>query len=219
VAGRLRYLLGDTRRACQCRSESGIIRGMKSAPIIATFCLLFLSLGTFTAAPANALVVDGLYDQEIPVQNQDNDERLRAYREGLSAVILKVTGAQRWLSNSSVERALRDAQSYVQEVSYSSGSVDGQATSMINIRFDQTLVDGMLRSAGIPVWDRNRPSILLWLTVQNADGSREMIGSDSEHPVVDIIRDFATERGVPILIPMLDLVDRRNLTLIVAWSL
>src|SRR5690606_7698392 len=65
----------------------------------------------------------------------------------------------------------------------------------------------------------NRPSILLWLTVQNADGSREMIGSDSEHPVVDIIRDFAEQRGVPILIPMMDLEDRRGLPLDAAWSL
>jgi len=192
---------------------------MKSASAIVVSCLLTLFLGSLPATPANALAVDGLYDQEIAVQSQGNDERLRAYREGLSAVVLKITGAQRWLSNSAVERALRDAQSYVQEVSYSSRTVQGQPTNMISIRFDQSLVDGMLRDAGIPVWDRNRPSILLWLTVQNPDGSREMIGSDSDHPVVDIIRAFATERGVPILIPMMDLEDRRNLSLDVAWSL
>src|SRR5690606_19960457 len=47
----------------------------------------------------------------------------------------------------------------------------------------------------------------------------EVVGSDSEHPVLEVIRDFAQERGVPILIPMMDLEDRRNLPLDVAWSL
>lgn len=199
--------------------ESGIIRDMKSMPIMLASCLFAFLLGNFPATPANALAVDGLYDQELTVQSQSNDERLRAYREGLGAVILKITGAQRWLSDATVERALRDAQSYVQEVSYSTRTLEGQSINIISIRFDQSLVDGMLRSAGIPVWDRNRPSILLWLTVQNADGSREMIGSDSDHPVLAIIRDFAEKRGVPILIPLMDLEDRRNLPLDVAWSL
>src|SRR5690606_4896921 len=191
---------------------------MKSASAILASCLFVLFLGSLSSTPASALVVNGLYDQEIAVQSQGNDERLRAYREGLGAAVLKSTGAQRWLSNGAVERAWRDAQSYVQEGSYSSRTVAGPPTNRISCRFDQALVDGMLRDAGIPVWDRNRPSILLWLTVQNADGSREMIGSDSDHPVVDIIRDFASERGVPILIPMMDLEDRRTLSLDVAWS-
>lgn len=196
-----------------------MIRAMKFLPDVISFSLGLILVLVLSAAPlSHALVVDALYDQEIPVQGQGDAERLRAYREALTAVILKITGEERWLRNGAVERAVREAQNYVQEVSYrSSGGASSQ--TYISIRFDQELVNSMLGSAGIPVWDRNRPSVLLWLSVQSADGQRELLGSDSDHPILALIREFSQVRGVPILIPLLDVEDRRSLPADVAWSL
>lgn len=194
--------------------------GMKS--LIRTFArarilLLLLSLG---ASPhALALIVDGLYDQEIVVQGQGDAERIRAYREGMTAVVLKITGEERWLRNSNVERAIRDAQSYVQEVSYRTSSGPLEQRNFISVRFDRALVDRMLNDAGIPVWDQNRPAVMLWLSVQSADGRRELLSADSDHPLLDIVREFSRLRGIPLLFPLLDLEDRRNLPTDVAWSL
>tara|TARA_R110001606_G_scaffold314693_3_gene461517 strand:- start:1222 stop:2310 length:1089 start_codon:yes stop_codon:yes gene_type:complete len=195
------------------RPMKTFIKSIVHAPIL----LLLLCLG---ASPqAFALIVDGLYDQEIAVQGQGDAERIRAYREGMTAVILKITGEERWLRNSAVERAIRDAQSYVQEVSYrtSSGSLDQR--SFINVRFDRALVDRMLNDAGIPVWDQNRPAVMLWLSVQGADGRRELLSADTDHPLLDIVKEFSRLRGIPLLFPLLDLEDRRNLPTDVAWSL
>src|SRR5690606_27022870 len=77
----------------------------------------------------------------------------------------------------------------------------------------------LLDAANIPIWDRNRPSILVWLTVQDSSGQRTLLGSDSEHQIIDIIEQFSRERGVPFLFPILDLTDRRNLTPNQAWDL
>ncbi|OGT73420.1 MAG: hypothetical protein A3H44_08055 [Gammaproteobacteria bacterium RIFCSPLOWO2_02_FULL_57_10] len=193
---------------------------MKFSPAITNLSLsLMLALALCSAPSSHALVVDELYFQELPVQGQGDAERLRAYREALTAVILKVTGEERWLRDGSVERAVRDAQSFVQEVSYRSSGGGALSQTFIRIRFDQELVDNMLGTAGIPVWDRNRPSILLWLTVQGPDGQREVLGSDSEHPALELIREFSRVRGVPILIPVMDFEDRRSLPADVAWSL
>ncbi len=197
-----------------------MIRAMKFSDDVIKFSLgVTLVLLMSTASFSHALVVDDLYYQEIPVQGQGDAERLRAYREALTAVILKVTGEERWLSNGAVERAVREAQSYVQEVSYRSSGGGSSSQTYINIRFDQELVNSMIGSAGIPVWDRNRPSILLWLSIQGADGQRELLGSDSEHPVLALIREFSRVRGVPVLIPLMDVEDRRSLPADVAWSL
>jgi len=165
------------------------------------------------------LIVSGLYDQEIVVTGQGDAERIRAYREGLSAVILKITGEERWLGNSSVQRAIRDAQSYVQEVSYRTSSGSLEQRNFISVRFDRALVDDMLNVAGIPVWDQNRPAVMLWLSVQSADGRRELLGADSEHPIMALVREYSRLRGVPLLFPLMDLEDRRNLPIDVAWSL
>lgn len=195
-----------------------MIRAMKFSSAILYFSLSLI-LALCVASSAQALVVDDLYFQEIPVQGQGDAERLRAYREALTAVILKVTGEERWLRDGAVERAVREAQSFVQEVSYRSSGGGALSQTFITIRFDQDLVDRMLGSAGIPVWDRNRPSILLWLSVQGPDGRRELLGSDSEHPALAQIREFSRVRGVPILIPLMDFEDRRSLPADVAWSL
>jgi hypothetical protein len=197
-----------------------MMRGMKPfIKFIARYRYVLLLLWLGASPQAFALIVDGLYDQEIAVQGQGDAERIRAYREGLSAVVLKITGEERWLRNSAVERAIRDAQSYVQEVSYRTSSGPLEQRNFISVRFDRALVDRMLNDAGIPVWDRNRPAVMLWLSVQGADGRRELLSADSEHPLLAIVREFSRLRGVPLLFPLLDLQDRRNLPTDVAWSL
>lgn len=196
------------------------MRGMKSfTKLIARARYLLLLVSLVASQQAFALIVDGLYDQEIAVQGQGDAERIRAYREGLAAVILKVSGEERWLRNSAVERAIRDAQSYVQEVSYRTSSGPLEQRNFISVRFDRALVDRMLNDAGIPVWDQSRPAVMVWLSVQSADGGRELLSADSEHPLLGIVREFSRLRGVPLLFPLLDLEDRRNLPTDVAWSL
>ncbi len=184
-------------------------------------CLLSFSLlaAALCAFPAQALLVTGLYEQEIQVQDQGDSERLRAYREGLAAVVLKVTGDERHLRNSAIERAVRDAQSYVQEVSYRTDSSTAEARTFIRMSFDSALLNQTLMSSGVPVWDRERPVVLLWLTVQNAAGVREVLSADSEHPMLEIVREFARVRALPVMLPVMDLEDRRNLPADVAWSL
>jgi hypothetical protein len=194
--------------------------GMKKLLALPSFLLFAALVSTvFSSAPAHALLVQGLYEQEIAVQDQGDAERIRAYREGLTAVILKITGEEGHLGNAAVERAVRDAQSYVQEVSYRTESTAQEARTFISVSFDSALVNQMLMSSGVPVWDRDRPAVLLWLSVQNATGQRELLSADSEHPMLEIVREFSRVRGLPVLIPVMDLEDRRNLPADVAWSL
>ena len=197
-----------------------MMRGMNSFTQLIVRARVILLLVWLAVSPqAFALIVDGLYDQDIAVQGQGDAERIRAYREGLSSVVLKITGEERWLRNSAVERAIRDAQSYVQEVSYRTSSSPLEQRNFISVRFDRALVDRMLNDAGIPVWDQNRPAVMMWLSVQGADGRRELLSADSDHPLLAIVKEFSRLRGVPLLFPLLDLEDRRNLPIDVAWSL
>lgn len=166
-------------------------------------------------SPVLALPVEGLYGQEIVVQNQSEAERERAYRDAFAQVIVKVTGERRWLEHPQIRQAMQRASTYVAEVSYRTVMLEG----LVDVRFDQRLVDDLLNRADIPVWDRNRASVLLWVTVQGVDGRRTMLGSSTEHALLTQVRDFANERGVPVLIPLLDLTDRRMVTVNQGWAL
>jgi len=139
--------------------------------------------------------------------------------KGCLQSFVKITGEERHLRNAAVERAVRDAQSYVQEVSYRTESSGAEARTFISVNFDSELVNQTLMSSGVPVWDRERPAVMLWLSVQNAAGQREVLSADSEHPMLEIVREFSRVRGLPVLFPVMDLEDRRNLPVDVAWSL
>ncbi|MFT4813304.1 MAG: hypothetical protein ACI9WR_000605 [Paracoccaceae bacterium] len=241
----------------------------RSAWLLGLLCLL---LATYSSQPSVALQVAGLYSQKVPVLNESNSERNRAFGEALAAVIVKVTGEQRWLLDPVVVNAVRNAQSYVERVKFSgesipseivearaddaSSSVQGTTANLdasaeiseltaaevastpgvfpapaeavtappteqrfINVDFSATLINELLLDAKIPVWDSNRPSVLVWMALQDEVGDRSLLSSETNPEIVKLIRDFADERGLPIIFPVLDFEDRRNVTEDTIWSL
>lgn len=187
--------------------------------------------------PGAALQLTGLYSQQIAVSNESDSERDRAITDALAAVIVKVTGEQRWLENPAIERAIDNALSYVEGISYESKEIelpiednsvaDDPANSTfytveqryINVDFAATLIDELLAGADIPVWDSNRPSVLVWMILQTADGERSFLTDAARPEIVQVMQDFAEQRGLPIIFPVMDFQDRRNLSVDVAWDL
>ena len=198
--------------------------------------LLFFLACLFLLPTATALHVTGLYDHLIAVNNESDAERNRAIRDAFEAVVLKVTGEHRWLEHPSIEQALENAQSYVGGISYSSEMVPlivtpNTSTSMppslapkverrfIEVNFAASLIDQLLASANIPVWTSNRPSVLVWMALQNAEGERKMLTAEENQQIVSYIQNFAEQRAIPIIFPVLDFEDRRNLSVDAVWGL
>ncbi len=191
--------------------------------------ILFL-LTLFPVSLLHAVPVDGLYEAEIPVSGQSESERNRAYREGLTQVLLKVSGQPVVLDHPAVQSALGRAADFVEEVSYRTAMTTpipepGEPTpapvqqDFVSLRLSESDVERLLLDTGAGVWDRNRPLVLLWLVVQDADGDRRMLSSDSDHPALAVMEQFSRERAVPFQIPLLDLADRRALPVSQAWAL
>ena len=67
-----------------------------------------------------------------------------------------------------------------------------------------------LRESGIPVWGRERPSILIWLALEQAN-RRSFADADSVPELLDLVHDLAHRRGVSILFPLQDLDDERQI--------
>lgn len=200
---------------------------------------LLVVLSLFPASVL-ALPVAGLYEYEVAVSGQGDAERARAFRVALEAVIVKVTGERRWLSDPAVAQALNAAQSYVEEIGYRRETLaeprlpEANATdaalvgpprgvlptqSYLIVRFARDLVDRMLTSAGIPIWDSNRPSVLVWMVIQEENGARRYLSADVDSDIVGQLQRFARERGVPIIFPVLDFEDRRAVSADQLWAL
>lgn len=89
----------------------------------------------------------------------------------------------------------------------------------VNVTFASALINELLTTAGVPIWDSNRPSVLVWMVIQEVNGDRRLLTTDGDPAVVNLIRQFGTERGLPVIFPVLDFEDRRSLPVESLWSL
>ena len=159
---------------------------MKSFFLNNLVLITLLLLVSMPLQKSHGLQVEDLYSYKVVVDNESDSERSRAFQEAFKAVILKVTGDRRWLVEPAVERAIANAQSYVEGIQYgsristqflSNDSNDLQSLGrerFIEVSFASSLVQDLLQSANIPVWTSNRPSVLVWMVLQDSAGDRTL---------------------------------------------
>ena len=236
-------------------SLCSIIGAMNFSKIFqARISILWLAIACLVTPVSYGLQVTDLYVHQVAVSNESDSERSRAFGEALSAVIIKVTGERRWLLHPTIERALDNAQDYVEAISYISEAIElvqeVSATPQqnrdslntqdnaggalvntpnllqevseqryINVNFAAELIDQLLTDADIPVWDSNRPSVLVWMALQTESGERRLLTADNQPEIIRYMQDFALERGLPIIFPVLDFEDRQSLNEDQLWNL
>jgi uncharacterized protein len=59
--------------------------------------------------------------------------------------------------------------------------------------------------------------VLAWVVVDDG-GERQILGSVSEHPAVVALKQRAVERGLPLLLPLMDLADQMAVEPAVVWG-
>jgi len=173
--------------------------------------------------------VADLYEAEVPVMGQDEGERVDAVRVALSEVLVRVTGKRDAPSTPELQDALRRPMRYVQQFRYrdrpkarpgdgaAPDTSEDQYTQALWVTFDPRALNNLLTEAGLPVWGRVRPATLLWLAVEDR-GQRHLLGADTPGELRDRVRAAARLRGVPILLPLLDLQDQRALKFSDVWG-
>src|SRR5690606_32339817 len=75
-----------------------------------------------------------------------------------------------------------------------------------------------LSAAGVPLWGANRPAVLVWLAVDQ-DGRRELIGPEGASGLLAPLEQRAAARGLPLVMPLLDLEDTGIVSSDSVWNL
>ena len=170
------------------------------------------------AVAASGEPVPWLYDVQIPVASQTEDERQRATRRALTEVLARLTGTAPPLTPDEIAAALAAPAHYVLRYQFASAEQpetgnaaatkdpDNEARQtglLLDVRFDPEAVLTLLRDAKQPIWGANRPTVLVWLAVRG-DGRDDLVASG---PAAALDRR-ARQRGVATAWPLLDLRDR-----------
>jgi hypothetical protein len=176
--------------------------------------LLLLAL-IFGPPGALAVIVENLYRADVEVEDHSVPALQRASREGLAQVLVKVSGGRGVLDNAQVKSALADNRRYLQRYQYLRVEDSGLNLQM---HYDPQLVTTLLKEAGQPLWTANRPSLLVWLVVDDASGRRYASGDSHPQLIAELMAAF-NRRGVPAVFPLYDLEDARDVSIHDLWQL
>jgi len=191
-----------------------ILRKIVAKPLWKISSALLLLL---LAAPAFSFTVEGLYSAEVAVEDQSAAQMLRAKKQGLGQVLVKVTGQTQSLNNARIRTAVVDADDYLQRFSFATQLTDGKPQAVIELAFDRLQVNQLIRDSGLPIWGTDRAAVLVWL-VEDIQGTRQIVNDDG-HPMVAQIMAQADQRGMPLLWPLLDLEDQVAINAGDLWGL
>jgi hypothetical protein len=174
--------------------------------------ICFASANFVVVTGARAEPVAWLYEVEVPVENQSAAARLSASRVAMLELLTRVTGLNHVPRGSAVSGALAAPDLYYNQfrfVEVETLDEDGLGVESLRLRiqFERTTVLRLLKDAALPIWRANRPKVVAWVVV-DANGTREILGADSRSEVAESLLRRAKQRGVPLVLPLLDLEDQ-----------
>lgn len=185
--------------------------------------LLLLAL-LVQAAPAPALRVPGLFEAEVPVLDQSAVTRQRTVSSALRLVLVKLTGDRHAGETAALAPLLAGADRYVQQFRYGEEEIPAATPDApprrelrLWVQFDEEALSRELRSLGVPIWERERPSTLLWLVVDGTQG-RGWANAEEHAALLAAVESRAAVRGIPLLLPLFDLEDGAALTPADVWG-
>jgi hypothetical protein len=154
-----------------------------------------------------------LYEQAVPVPDDSEQSLIRGRRDAMAAVLVKVSGDRGVTTNAAGGAALDKAGDYVTRYGFRSAEGGGVG---LWAAFDPVAIDGLLASAGASQWRGARPDALVWLISKGSDGL-VVEASDGGSAVVQALQQRAGDRGLQVVLPMLDLEDQQTLSTEALW--
>ena len=182
--------------------------------------ILLIILSAFVL-PAQAAVVEGLYEAEVPVANQGKSARDEAVRIGLGEVFAKVSGKPGiGDTNEQIAEYMKTPENLLQQYLYRKlpeAQKAGGYTQLLWVRFDEKAINAALRKNGVVVWGKTRPATLVWLAVENGN-RRYLVGGEILPDIQDVLQANAKRYGVALVMPLMDLEDQAALRFADVWG-
>ncbi len=163
---------------------------------------------------ANVSVASDLYKAKVPLLSDSEADLKRAKSQAMALMITRLTGQAASLKAPTVKAALTKADKYISQLSRTTDAESQQV--MIQLGFDQVSVNQLLQSSGQPIWASNRANILAWLVFEEM-GFQEII-ADGSLQTSDVIQRESELRGLPLVLPLMDLTDQLLITPSDVWG-
>lgn len=180
--------------------------------------------GLLATGGATAATFEDLYTVMVPIETNAQSARAQIERDAMAKLLTRVTG----------RRDAGDAPELAHLVSGAGRFVDvyggSRRADEATVGFFRSAIESELESLGWPVWGAERPLTLIWLAVDRGSGERGVLastGSDDAYTpeMADLLERFEEElreaadaRGLPITLPLWDLIDINAISFAELWG-
>ena len=162
----------------------------------------------------SAVEVTDLYQDILNVDNKTRDTRLAASRKALLNVLVKVSGDESANTNPLAKQRSKNISNYMLKFEY-----DERANGQLKliVKFEARKINALIKDLNLPLWGKQRPLVAIWLGIED-NWRRELVTQDSYPQLEQLIYDRAARRGLPVVVPLLDLQDRRLVGIPDVWG-
>ena len=182
------------------RQISGILPGFAAM-------LLGMSITLSAHAAGSGSSQASLYAAATPVANQSAQERDKAFTRDLAQVLIKVSGNPNAAQVAALSSVLSNAGGLVVEYRYGAVPLNQGGGQELWARFDAKAVDKALIQGGQGTWGEGRPTVVAWVL----DGDT-IVADNPNAPIVSAMRKDARQRGLPLVMPLMDLTDQKRVS-------
>ena len=172
-------------------------------------CLILLFF--ILALKVSAIEVENLYSARVAVASQSLGDRNQALKSALRVSLVKVGGKE--IQHPVIDQAIRNYNQYVTQYQY----IRHDNKTLLNVSFDEAKINSLFKESDLAIWGRLRPQVMVWL-VEEDGFERKIISSTSQSLLPNTINDFSQLRGLPLVMPIMDLTDLTALTLSDVWG-
>ena len=178
-------------------------------------------LGMILTSLCHSVEVNDLYQADIAVSNQSSNERKVALKKALEAVVLKVGGQKSVLDNPVIKQAITRYNNYLTQYHYdrkANLTSESYNTELYLVAsFNEDKINQLFAQANLSIWGRLRPQVLVWIIEE--DGLERNIISDSSSSLMPSqVDSFSITRGLPLIMPLMDLDDELTINLSDLWG-
>jgi hypothetical protein len=168
---------------------------------------LLLIIITLHLSVFDAVAESNLYSGEVAVASQSGVDRKKAMPDALVQVMQKLSGLREIPLSPELDTALTGADRMLRSYRYSNiekTGPDGMITEELRLvaEFIPSEVDRVVKQAGLPRWQQQRPAVQIWVVVEDAF-NRKLKPLEFEY-AWESVTDVATLRGLPVSWPDLD---------------
>lgn len=161
------------------------------------------------------------YLARVEVASQSAKDRDSALQAGLREVLIRLSGDQQVVNLPAVAASLTKAESLLDQYHYSRAAAlteTGPERLLLEARFRPEAIMTLLRGANTLYWAPSRPQLLIWVALEQ-NQERRLLGISELQMLLPSLFAAAEKRGIPLIFPLLDLVDTAALPIDLAWLL